>query len=80
MQAESAPRPERPERGERGPRQMEEEEWHPSTKLGRLVKAGKIESLYDIFKYSLPIKETEIIDHFLPKSELAEEVCNIMSV
>lgn len=80
MQAESASRPERQERGERGPRHIEEEEWHPSTKLGRLVKAGKIESLYDIFKYSLPIKETEIIDYFLHKDVLVEEVCNIMSV
>jgi hypothetical protein len=32
-------------RGRRGPRKDEEKEWVPVTKLGRLVRAGKIKSM-----------------------------------
>ena len=31
------------------------------TKLGRLVKAGKISSIEEIFLHSLPIKEAQIV-------------------
>jgi small subunit ribosomal protein S2e len=41
----------------RGPKN-EIDEWQPVTKLGRLVKYGKITSLEEIFKFSLPIKES----------------------
>jgi len=51
----------------------------PVTKLGRLVKDGKISSLEEIYLYSLPIKEYEIIDHFLEKS-LKDDVLKIMPV
>lgn len=50
----------------------------PVTKLGRLVKAGKIASLEEIFLHSLPVKEAPIIDHFL--KELKDEVMEIMPV
>ena len=44
-------------KGPRGPpRKKEEQEWIPVTKLGRLVKAGKIECIEQIFRFSLPIK------------------------
>ncbi len=33
-----------------------DKEWVPVTKLGRLVKDGKIKSLEEIYLYSLPIK------------------------
>jgi len=49
------------------------------TKLGRLVKDGKIKSLEEIYQYSLPIKEFEIIDSFLTSS-LKDEVLKIMPV
>jgi len=39
------------------------------TKLGRLVHAGVIESLEDIYHFSLPIKEPEIVDKFIPSAE-----------
>merc|ERR1712211_39205 len=55
-------------RGDRGRgrgRGKEEKEWIPVTKLGRLVKDGKIKSLEEIYLFSLPIKEHEIIDLFL---------------
>eukprot|EP00767_Chilomastix_cuspidata_P004455 gnl/Chilomastix_cuspidata/46.p1 GENE.gnl/Chilomastix_cuspidata/46~~gnl/Chilomastix_cuspidata/46.p1 ORF type:complete len:268 (+),score=96.64 gnl/Chilomastix_cuspidata/46:70-804(+) len=54
------------------------DEWTPSTKLGRLVKSGRIKSIEEVFVCSMPIKEPEIIDHFLP--ELEEEVLKIQSV
>ena len=48
-------------RGDRGRgrgrgRGKEEKEWIPVTKLGRLVKDGKIKSLEEIYLFSLPIK------------------------
>jgi len=48
------------------------------TKLGRLVKGGKISSIEEIFLFSMPIKEFQIVDHFLP--ELSDTVMKIMSV
>lgn len=39
----------------------------PVTKLGRLVKDGKIKSIEEIYLFSLPIKEYQIIDILLPK-------------
>jgi len=57
--------------------------WVPVTKLGRLVKDGLIKSLEEIYLFSLPIKEYQIIDHFLsPKDPqiLKDEVMKIMPV
>ena len=39
----------------------------PVTKLGRLVKDGKIKSIEEIYLFSLPVKEYQIIDILLPK-------------
>lgn len=58
-------------RGRRGGK-SEEKEWQPVTKLGRLVKAGKIKSMEEIYLHSLPVKEYQIVDFFLPK--LKDEV------
>lgn len=49
------------------------------TKLGRLVKDGKIKTIEEIYLYSLPIKEFEIIDVFLGRL-LKDEVLKIMPV
>jgi len=69
-------------RGRRGPRRgankNEEKEWQPVTKLGRLVKAGKIKTMEEIYLHSLPIKEYQIVDWFLPK--LKDEVMKIKPV
>ncbi|EJU04406.1 ribosomal protein S2 [Dacryopinax primogenitus] len=62
----------------RGGRKDEEKEWAPVTKLGRLVKDGKIKSIEEIYLYSLPIKEYQIVDIFLPR--LKDEVMKIMPV
>jgi len=65
--------------GRRGPRRggnkNEEKEWQPVTKLGRLVKAGKIKSMEEIYLHSLPVKEYQIVDFFLPK--LKDEVMKV---
>jgi len=48
------------------------------TKLGRLVKGNRIKKIEEIFLASLPIKEYQIVDQFLP--ELKDEVLKIMPV
>eukprot|EP01065_Artemidia_motanka_P053059 TRINITY_DN975_c0_g2_i1.p2 TRINITY_DN975_c0_g2~~TRINITY_DN975_c0_g2_i1.p2 ORF type:complete len:283 (+),score=98.11 TRINITY_DN975_c0_g2_i1:70-849(+) len=63
----------------KGGRKGEKEEWTPITKLGRLVKDGKIRRVEEIFLYSLPIKEHQIIDQFF-KEELKDEVFKVVPV
>ena len=55
-----------------------EDRWTPCTKLGRLVQQGKIRSLEQIYLFSIPIKEHQIVEHFL--GELSDEVMKIMPV
>lgn len=62
----------------RGGKRDEEKEWVPVTKLGRLVKDGKIKSIEEIYLFSLPVKEYQIIDLLLPN--LKDEVMKIMPV
>ena len=50
----------------------------PVTKLGRLVKDGKIKSMEEIYLFSLPVKEYQIVDTILPG--LKDEVMKIMPV
>jgi len=70
----------------RGRRTVADElkEWVPVTKLGRLVKDGKIPSLEDMYLHSLPIKEYQIIDFFYQDSQeprmLKDDVMKIMPV
>lgn len=61
-----------------GRRDGEEKGWVPATKLGRICKAGRIASLEEIFLHSLPIKEFQIIDQFLPG--LKDQVMKIKPV
>ena len=49
------------------------------TKLGRLVKDGKIKSIEEIFLFSLPIKEYQIVD-FLLGAAVKDEVMKVMPV
>ena len=65
-------------RGRGRGRREERNEWTPVTKLGRLVKAGKVKSMEEVYLHSLPVKEVEIVDKFLP--ELKDEVMKIMPV
>jgi small subunit ribosomal protein S2e len=72
-------REDRGRRRRRGGRDGDKKDWVPVTKLGRLVQAGKIRSLEEIYLFSLSIKESEIIDYFL-KDTLKDEVMKIMPV
>lgn len=67
-------------RGGRRPRRRDGEEkgWTPVTKLGRLVKAGKIATIEQIYLHSLPVKEYQIIDQLLPN--LKDQLMKIKSV
>ena len=55
--------------------QKSEAGWIPKTKVGRMVQAGQIVSLEDIFTQGLKIKEPEIVDVLLPG--LKQEVLGI---
>merc|ERR1719502_505856 len=57
-----------------------EGEWVPCTKLGRLVRDGKIKSLEQLYLFSLPIKEFQITDYFMPGDKLKDEVMQIKPV
>ncbi len=54
------------------------ENWQPKTKLGKMVKEGRITSIEQIFALGKPIKEIEIVDALLPKLE--NQVLEIASV
>lgn len=56
-------------RGGRAPRPQrrgndEKEVWIPVTNLGRLVKAGAIKSIEEIYLHSLAIKESQVSQRF----------------
>jgi len=65
----------------RGGREKKDEKtmWTPVTKLGRLVKDGKIKSIEEIFLFSIPIKEYQIVDTLLGAG-LRDEVMKIAPV
>lgn len=54
----------------------------PSTKLGRLVKAGKIKTFEEIFIHCIPMKEPEIVDALIKRANgtLKEEVMKVKPV
>merc|ERR1712130_169268 len=66
--------------GKKGKKGGDEKEWIPVTKLGRLCKDGKINSIEDIYLHSLPIKEYQIIDFFFAPGALKDEVMQIHPV
>ena len=53
--------------------------WIPVTKLGRLVNTGRVTTLEEIFKFSLPIKEVEIVDKLIGEDYM-EEVMKVKPV
>jgi len=63
-------------------RGRQEEEWNPTTKLGRLVKNGKVTSFEEIFRFAIPIKEPQIVDHLVKRNQntLKDEVMKVKPV
>ncbi|KAJ5066992.1 hypothetical protein M0811_03336 [Anaeramoeba ignava] len=59
--------------------ERKKEEWIPKTKLGRLVKTQQITSIDEIYKYSIPIKEHQIVDEFFGE-KLKDEVLKVLAV
>jgi len=57
-------------------------DWVPTTKLGRLVESGTITTFEQIYHFSLPIKEWQIVDALCKRNEstLKDEVLKIMPV
>jgi small subunit ribosomal protein S2e len=66
-------------RGRGRGRRDEEEKWIPCTKLGRLVQQDKVKSMEQIYLFSLPVKEYQIVEQFLGTA-LKDEVMKIMPV
>jgi len=66
-------------KGGRRRRDGDKGEWVPVTKLGRLVKSGKIKTLEDVYLFSMCVKEHQIVEHFLGEA-LKDEVMKIMPV
>ncbi|MCX8184268.1 MAG: 30S ribosomal protein S5 [Sulfolobales archaeon] len=54
------------------------ESWTPRTKLGMMVKEGKVVSIREIFDNNWLIQEPEIVDYLLP--DLKHEVVNVSIV
>ncbi|AWS00596.1 30S ribosomal protein S5 [Metallosphaera hakonensis] len=54
------------------------EEWRPRTKVGQLVKEGKVTSIKDLYARNLSIVEPEIVDVLLPNMKY--EVIDISMV
>lgn len=53
----------------------EVDDWAPKTKLGRMVKEGKIKTMEEMFQSGLPLMEHGIVDALLP--DTVEEVLDI---
>lgn len=69
--------------GKPGPRggRFDAKAWRPLTRLGRKVERGEIKKLEEIFKQSLPIKETEIVDRIIGDAEgYKEEMIKVKPV
>lgn len=73
----------RPKMVKKGPRssrdRRDEAEWEPSTKLGKLVKSGKITSMTAALKSDYPLREPQIVDHLIGE-DLEDEVLKVNMV
>lgn len=59
--------------------QYQEPEWDPKTKLGTLVKTGKITSMHGALHSGLPLREPQIVDSLIGE-ELVDEVLKVNMV
>ena len=78
-QQRGRPRRGRPQRGR--PQRIREKtpvEWDPRTRLGKMVKGGKVATMGDALKTGLPLREPQIVDILLPKTD--DEVTDVNMV
>jgi small subunit ribosomal protein S5 len=68
----------RPARGQKRDR-YEETEWTPLTKLGNLVKSGKVTSMHGALNSGLPFREPQIVDTLIGE-DLVDEVLKVNMV
>jgi len=61
------------------PREFESAEWVPRTKLGELVKSGKITTIHDALTSGYPLREPQIVDLLMGES-LVDEVIKVNMV
>lgn len=82
VEAERGKRPEIVKRGhQRPPRRdrRDDSEWFPRTKLGELVKGGKIKSMTEALKSDHPLREPQIVDTLMGE-DLVDEVLKVNMV
>ena len=70
----------RRQRGRKPQRKREKRpvNWDPRTRLGKMVKGGKITTMDDALKTGLPLREPEIVDILLPETD--DEVLDVNMV
>jgi small subunit ribosomal protein S5 len=77
---EKGRRPRMVKKGFRSSRDRRNEaEWIPKTKLGQMVKTGKITSMTAALKSEYPLREPEIVDHLIGE-DLEDEVLKVNMV
>ena len=60
------------------PREMTSIEWDPKTRLGKIIRSGKITNMKDALETGLPLRESEIVDLLLP--DIQDEVIDVNMV
>jgi small subunit ribosomal protein S5 len=80
-ETEKGKRPQMTKGSKRPPRKdrYEEEEWVPKTKLGQLVKSGKITTMHQALNSDLPLREPQIVDTLIGE-DLVDEVLKVNMV
>ena len=60
------------------PREMTSIDWDPKTRLGKIIRSGKITNMKDALETGLPLRESEIVDLLLP--DIQDEVIDVNMV
>ena len=60
------------------PPEMNTIEWDPKTRLGKIIRSGKISNMKDALETGLPLREPEIVDLLLP--DIEDEVIDVNMV
>jgi small subunit ribosomal protein S5 len=58
--------------------EMNSLEWNPKTRLGKIIRSGKITTMKDALKTGLPLREPEVVDLLIP--DIKDEVIDVNMV